>query len=95
MPQPSEHSLILQIARALEIAHVLFMDIVSYSLLPMDLQPEAIFELQELVRAIPEFQRALAEDQLICLPTGDGMALAFFPKRSLRSRAIARVKLPG
>src|SRR5579863_9503297 len=83
-----------QIARALEIAHVLFMDIVSYSLLPMDRQPEVIFELQELVRAIPEFQLALAEEQLICLPTGDGMALAFFgdPCAPVRcAREVARL----
>jgi hypothetical protein len=44
----------------------------------MDHQRGVIYELQELVRAIPEFQQASAHDCLICLPTGDGMALAFF-----------------
>lgn len=62
----------------LEIAHVLFMDIVSYSTMPMDLQRRLISDLQELVRNNSEFARAQAEDQLIRLPTGDGMALVFF-----------------
>jgi eukaryotic-like serine/threonine-protein kinase len=65
-------------APALEIAHVLFMDIVAYSRLPMDEQQRVINELQEAVRATAEFTRAQAEDQLIRLPTGDGMALVFF-----------------
>ncbi len=65
-------------APALEIAHVLFMDIVAYSRLPMDEQQSVINGLQEAVRATAEFRRAQAEDQLIRLPTGDGMALVFF-----------------
>jgi hypothetical protein len=44
----------------------------------MDRQAETIQLLQEIVRATPEFQRAQASEQLICLPTGDGMALVFF-----------------
>jgi len=65
-------------APCLEIAHVLFMDIVAYSTLPMDYQQRLLTELQETVRHTPEFARAQAEDQLIRLPTGDGMALVFF-----------------
>jgi class 3 adenylate cyclase/Flp pilus assembly protein TadD len=65
-------------APALEIAHVLFMDIVAYSRLPMDEQQRVINGLQEAVRATAEFTRAQADDQLIRLPTGDGMALVFF-----------------
>src|SRR5579862_7116537 len=64
-------------AGPLELAHVLFMDIVSYSSLPIDHQSEVVQHLQDIVHGIPEFQRALA-DELICLPTGDGMALVFF-----------------
>src|SRR5277367_4607074 len=63
---------------ALEIAHVLFMDIVAYSRLPMDEQQRVIHQLQEIVRSTPEFTHAQADDQLIRLPTGDGMALVFF-----------------
>jgi eukaryotic-like serine/threonine-protein kinase len=70
-PQPSP-------TPCLEMAHVLFMDIVAYSTLPMDHQQRLLGELQEAVRNTPEFTRAQAEDQLIRLPTGDGMALVFF-----------------
>jgi tetratricopeptide (TPR) repeat protein/class 3 adenylate cyclase len=63
---------------ALEIAHVLFMDIVAYSMLPMDQQQGHLHTLQEAVRNTPEFVRAQSEDRLIRLPTGDGMALVFF-----------------
>jgi eukaryotic-like serine/threonine-protein kinase len=62
----------------LEMAHVLFMDIVSYSTLPVDHQQRVIHALQEAVRSTPEFVRAQSEDQLLRLPTGDGMALVFF-----------------
>ena len=63
---------------AMEIAHVLFMDIVAYSRLPMDEQQRVIHQLQEVVRTTAEFKHAQADDQLIRLPTGDGMALVFF-----------------
>jgi class 3 adenylate cyclase/tetratricopeptide (TPR) repeat protein len=62
----------------LEMAHVLFMDIVAYSRLPMDQQQRALLHLQEAVRETKEFVRAQASDRLIRLPTGDGMALVFF-----------------
>ena len=62
----------------LEMAHVLFMDIVAYSTLPMDQQETILGELQGAVGKTSEFARAQAEDQLIRLPTGDGMALVFF-----------------
>jgi class 3 adenylate cyclase len=62
----------------MEIAHVLFMDIVSYSMLPMDEQERILRDLQEMVRSNREVAAAQMEDRLIRLPTGDGMALAFF-----------------
>jgi len=65
-------------AHCLEMAHVLFMDIVSYSTLPMDHQQQVLHELQEAVRNTPEFVRSLSDDRLLRLPTGDGMALVFF-----------------
>jgi class 3 adenylate cyclase len=63
---------------SLEMAYVLFMDIVAYSTLPMDRQSERIQQLVEIVRNTQEYQQAQAKDQLISLPTGDGMALVFF-----------------
>ncbi|HZB43631.1 MAG TPA: AAA-like domain-containing protein [Pyrinomonadaceae bacterium] len=70
----------------LDIAHVLFMDIVSYSRLPMDRQTRVLQQLYNVVRGTEEFRRAEASQQLIRLPTGDGMALVFFgdPESALR-----------
>ncbi|HZV60397.1 MAG TPA: protein kinase, partial [Candidatus Eremiobacteraceae bacterium] len=65
-------------SRTLEMAHVLFMDIVAYSRMPMDQQEESLRHLQDKVRGTSEFIRAQASNQLIRLPTGDGMALVFF-----------------
>jgi TolB-like protein/Tfp pilus assembly protein PilF len=62
----------------LEIAHVLFMDIVSYSKLPIDQQSELLGQLNGIVRATEQFRAAEAAGKLVRLPTGDGMALAFF-----------------
>src|SRR6202049_2554837 len=62
----------------LEMAHVLFMDIVGYSKLPMDHQKATLHTLQTVVSATPDFLRAQASEEIITLPTGDGMALVFF-----------------
>ncbi len=62
----------------LEIAHVLFMDIVGYSKLRIDVQSSCLQKLNQLVRGTEQFRAAEAADKLVRLPTGDGMALAFF-----------------
>jgi Tol biopolymer transport system component/class 3 adenylate cyclase len=62
----------------LETAHVLFIDMVSYSRLAIDEQKRLLEELQEQVRGTKDFKRASAANQLLSLPTGDGMALVFF-----------------
>jgi adenylate cyclase len=62
----------------LEIAHVLFIDIVGYSKLLIDQQTELVKELNEKVRNTEEFRAADAAGKLIRIATGDGMALAFF-----------------
>src|SRR6266704_2897300 len=62
----------------LEIAHVLFLDIVGYSKLSINDQRAAVDELNEVVRASEQFQEAEAARRLIKLPTGDGMALVFY-----------------
>ena len=54
------------------------MDLVGYSKLPMAEQRTTIGRLTEIVRACPEFSRADSADAIVCLPTGDGMALVFF-----------------
>ena len=62
----------------LEIAHVLFIDIVGYSKLSISDQHARVEELNRIVRASQEFQRAEAASRLTRIPTGDGMALAFY-----------------
>src|SRR3981081_3348720 len=62
----------------LEIAHVLFIDIVGYSKLSINQQRAVIDELTEVVRTSDQYQKAEAADRLIKIPTGDGMALVFY-----------------
>ena len=73
---------------ALEIAHVLFIDIVGYSKLSINEQRAAVDELNHIVRASDQFQKAEASDRLIKIPTGDGMALVFYT--SAEADAIVR-----
>src|SRR5438876_2208884 len=62
----------------LEIAHVLFLDIVGYSKLSINDQHAAVEELNQLVRASEQFQRGEAAGRLLKITTGDGMALVFY-----------------
>ena len=62
----------------LEIAHVLFIDIVGYSKLSVNEQHAAVEELNQIVRATEQFQKAEAANRLLKIPTGDGMALVFY-----------------
>src|ERR1700746_90266 len=62
----------------LEIAHVLFVDIVGYSKLSVNDQHWAVEELNQVVRASEQFQRAEGAGRLIKIPTGDGVALVFY-----------------
>jgi len=68
-PNPDPH---------LEIPHVLFIDIVGSSKLLTNEQSEVLGELNQAVRSTEQFRAAEASGKLIRLPTGDGMALAFF-----------------
>ena len=62
----------------LEIAHVLFIDIVGYSKLSVNEQHARIEELNEIVRLSEQFQNAEAANRILKIPTGDGMALVFY-----------------
>jgi TolB-like protein/class 3 adenylate cyclase/cytochrome c-type biogenesis protein CcmH/NrfG len=62
----------------LEIAHVLFLDIVGYSKLSVNEQHARVEELNEIVRLSEQYQKAEAAGRLIKIPTGDGMALVFY-----------------
>jgi TolB-like protein/serine/threonine protein kinase len=62
----------------LEIAHVLFMDVVGYSKLLVGEQRDVVDELNQIVRKTNQFRKSETEGKLIRLPSGDGMALVFF-----------------
>jgi TolB-like protein/Tfp pilus assembly protein PilF len=62
----------------LEIAHILFMDVVGYSKLFVNEQREMMQQLNQLVRKTAQFQTSEANGKLISIPSGDGMALVFF-----------------
>jgi len=61
----------------LEIAHVLFMDIVGYSRHPINEQRALRDGLNQIVRSTERFRDADADGTLIKSPAGDGMALVF------------------
>src|SRR5919201_249881 len=63
---------------ALEIAHVLFIDIVAYSRVTTDDQRAAIAQLNQIVQSTDEYRNAENENRLLKLATGDGMALIFY-----------------
>src|SRR6266513_5514659 len=60
----------------LEIGHVLFIDIVGYSKLLIEEQRERLNQLTEIVLGTAQV-RASGDEQLVRLPTGDGIALVF------------------
>src|SRR5438309_3999702 len=89
----------------LEIAHVLFIDIVGYSKLLINEQSESLEELNNVVRGTNAFRAAEADGKLVKIPTGDGMALVFSTtpdapvecalqiSRALKSRPELRVRM--
>jgi len=62
----------------LEIAYVLFIDIVGYSKLATSEQRRLLELLNQIVRESEHFRAAEAKGRLITVPTGDGMALVFY-----------------
>jgi TolB-like protein/class 3 adenylate cyclase/Tfp pilus assembly protein PilF len=62
----------------LEIAHVLFIDIVAYSKMASDDQRAAIEKLNQIVQSTDEFRKEESANRLLKLATGDGMALIFY-----------------
>src|SRR5213595_216569 len=62
----------------LEIAHVLFLDIVGYSKFSVNEQHARVDELNGIVRLSEQFQKAEAANRILKIPTGDGMALVFY-----------------
>jgi TolB-like protein/class 3 adenylate cyclase/Tfp pilus assembly protein PilF len=68
----------LQPNAELEIAHVLFIDVVGFSRLLINEQSALLAQLNQLVRTTPHFRAGEVAGKLIRIPVGDGMALVFF-----------------
>jgi TolB-like protein len=77
--------------RDLEIGHVLFLDIVGYSKLPINRQSEFLQEMNQIVRATEQFRSAETAGKLVRLPTGDGMALVFFTRPDAPVRCAVEI----
>ena len=77
----------------LEIAHLLFIDVVGYSKLLVNEQIELIQELNQIVRSAECFRAAEKNGKLVRVPTGDGMVLLFF--RSVNERLFREVRTAG
>ncbi len=74
-----------------ELAHVLFLDVVGYSRLLIDDQREVLRDLNTIVRSTAQFRDAEAQQKLICVPTGDGMVIAFFTTPDAAARCAIEI----
>src|SRR5512133_229884 len=75
----------------LEIAHVLFIDIVGYSKLSINEQRAVVDELTRVVRGSDQYQKAEAAGRLIKIPTGDGMALVFYTSQEAPAQCAIEI----
>src|SRR5438270_2816558 len=75
----------------LEIAHVLFLDIVGYSKLSINEQRAVVDELTTIVRGSDQYQKAEAAGRLIKIPTGDGMALVFYTSQEAPAQCAMEI----
>jgi TolB-like protein/Tfp pilus assembly protein PilF len=62
----------------MEIAYVLFIDVVGFTRLLINEQGDVLNSLNGVIRQTAPFQSAESAGKLVRLPAGDGMALAFF-----------------
>jgi TolB-like protein/class 3 adenylate cyclase len=75
----------------LEVAHVLFIDIVGYSKLSINEQRAGVDELTTIVRGSDQYQKAEAAGRLIKIPTGDGMALVFYTSQEAPAQCAVEI----
>src|SRR5437773_11247862 len=75
----------------LEVAHVLFIDIVGYSKLSINQQRAVVDELTTIVRGSDQYQKAEAAGRLIKIPTGDGMALVFYTSQEAPAQCAIEI----
>lgn len=88
---PGETSTAEQTEGQVEMVHVLFMDVVGYSKLKTDQQPQILDKLRDVVRSTVEYRRAREGSQVTPLPTGDGMALVFFSSPEAAAKCAMEV----
>src|SRR5205809_2927285 len=75
----------------LEIAHVLFIDIVGYSKFSINEQRAVVDELTKVVRGSDQYQKAEAAGRLIKIPAGDGMALVFYTSQEAPAQCAIEI----
>src|SRR5438477_1597169 len=75
----------------LEVAHVLFIDIVGYSKLSINEQRAVVDELTTIVRGSDQYQKAEAAGRLIKIPAGDGMALVFYTSQEAPAQCAVEI----
>src|SRR5436305_12771991 len=77
----------------LEVAHVLFIDIVGYSKLSINEQRAVVDELTRVVRGSDQYQKAEAAGRLIKIPAGDGMALVFYTSQEAPAQCAVEISV--
>src|SRR5438874_7465456 len=75
----------------LEVAHVLFIDIVGYSKLSINEQQAVVEELTTIVRGSDQYHKAEAAGRLIKIPSGDGMALVFYTSQEAPTQCAVEI----
>jgi len=83
--------LVVETGTNFQLAHVLFMDVVGYSQLLIDDQREVLRDLNAIVRGTEQFRVAESQKKLFCLPTGDGMVVAFFTAPDAAARCAIEI----
>src|SRR5213595_933531 len=78
----------------LEVAHVLFIDIVGYSKLSINEQRAVVEELTTIVRGSDQYQKAETAGRLIKIPTGDGIALVFYTSPEAPAQCAVEISRP-
>jgi hypothetical protein len=77
--------------RPAQIAHVLFLDIVEFSVLDLSDQAHCLDRLNAITAATPTYGYCRQRGDLLVIPTGDGMALVFLHDLAAPDRCALEV----
>src|SRR5438874_8929772 len=75
----------------LEVAHVLFIDIVGYSKLSINEQRAVVDELTTIVCGSDQYRKGEGAGRLIKIPNGDGMALVFYTSQEAPAQCAIEI----